>query len=234
MKKRAVAASFVLIVFSNSITAFIYFAGVDRQPVYLLGTVFVLCVLYWWARHSARLDRVELGLSASGWKRSAAIGVLVGCLLAIPPLVFLTFPFLLVEPARYREIQNLSLPGLLWRLGVELTIATALVEEVLFRGILQALFKRSLSTARALVATNTVFALWHLAVNAQTLQQNALALPFIPAALAQAIGYLGSLITVGIGGIVLSILRERTNHLAGSMVAHWVVVAAMTVAVYWQ
>jgi membrane protease YdiL (CAAX protease family) len=116
--------------------------------------------------------------------------------------------------------------------GVELTIATALTEEMLFRGVLQALFRRSLGTSSALIATNIVFALWHLAINALTLSQNAVALPFIPSAWAQVLGYLGSLIAVGIGGFILSILRERTNHLAASIVAHWVSVGAITVLVY--
>ncbi len=229
---RAIALTLVLLVLSNGISTFIYFARVDRQPVYFVWAGMMLVAAYWWARRSAQLDWSELGLSARGWQRSAAIGLLVGCLLALPALIFLAFPFLLAEPARYREIQDLGLPGFLWRLGIELTIATALTEEVLFRGILQALFKRFLNTARALVSTNIVFALWHLAVNALTLQQNVVVLPFLPTALAQAVGYLGSVITVGIGGLILSILRERTNHLAGSMVAHWVVVAALTMAVY--
>jgi membrane protease YdiL (CAAX protease family) len=152
--------------------------------------------------------------------------------LAIPLVIFLAFPFLLAQPVRYREIQDLDVIGLLWRLGVELTIATALTEEILFRGILQALFKRSLNTTQALISTNTVFALWHLVANALSAQQNALVLPLLPTAVAQIIGYLGSLIVVGIGGVVLSVLRERTNHLAGSIAMHWIVVAAMTILIY--
>jgi len=232
--RRAIGLSIALIVLSNGITAFIYLSGVDRQLVYFLWTVVVLAIVSWWARHSVRLGCAELGLCGRQWKRSAVIGALVGCLLAIPSVVFLAFPFLLAEPARYREIQDLGLLGLLWRLGAELTIATALTEEILFRGILQALYRRSLSTTNTLIATNVVFALWHVAANALTLQQNMVALPLIPGAVAQAIGYLGSLIAVGLGGMILSILRERTNHLAGSVVAHWVSVAAITILVYFR
>ena len=108
----------------------------------------------------------------------------------------------------------------------------ALPEEILFRGILQALYKRSLDTTRAILATNAVFALWHLVPSALSLQQNAVALPWVPAAASQAIGYLGSLVAVGIGGAALSLLREKTGHLAGSIAVHWVAVAAMTVMLY--
>jgi membrane protease YdiL (CAAX protease family) len=157
---------------------------------------------------------------------------LSGLGLAVPLVIFLAFPFLLAQPVHYREIQNLDVFGLLWRLGVELTVATALTEEILFRGILQALFKRSLSTTQALISTNVVFALWHLVINALSVKQNMLVLPLIPPVAAQVIGYLGSLIAVGTGGLILSILRERTNHLAGSIGMHWVTVAAMTLLVY--
>ena len=230
--RRAIGLSLALIVLSNGITASIYHTGVERRFVYFVWAVLVLATVLWWARHCARLTNEELGLGRKRWKRSVIIGGLIGCLLAAPSVAFLAFPFLLAEPVRYREIQSLNLAGLLWRLGAELTIATALTEEVLFRGILQALFKHALNTGRALIATNSVFALWHLAANVLTLQQNAVVLPFVPTVLAQTIGYLGSLLAIGIGGVILSILRERTNHLAGSIVAHWVSVAAMTVLVY--
>jgi membrane protease YdiL (CAAX protease family) len=230
--RRAIGLGIALIALSNGITVFIHHTGVDRPPVYFLWSIAVLAMAFGWARQSARLSFEELGLGGKQWKRSAAIGAVAGCLLAVPSVAFLAFPFLLAEPAHYREIQNQSLSGLLWRLGAELTIATALSEEILFRGILQALFNRALDTTRALIATNVIFALWHLAVNALTLQQNALVLPLIPTAFAQAIGYLGSLLAVGIGGVILSVLRERTNHLAGSITAHWVSVAAMTILVY--
>ena len=230
--KHAAALSLALVILSNGLTLFTYAAGVDRQLLYVPWAVVLLVAACFWARRAAHLSWTEIGLCGVQWKRTATIGTLTGFLLAAPPLLFLIFPFLLTEPARYREIQNLDAVGLLWRLGVELTIATALTEELVFRGILQALFKRSLSAIRALVATNFVFALWHLAINALTLEQNTLALPLIPTAVAQTVGYLGSLIVVGIGGVILSVLRERTNHLAGSIAAHWVSVAAMTIVLY--
>jgi membrane protease YdiL (CAAX protease family) len=230
--KQAVAFSLTLFFLSNGLALFIYAAGIDRQLLYVPWTVVVLTAALLWARGPGKLSWAEMGLSGRPWPRSALIGTLSGLVLAVPLLIFLAFPFLLSEPVQYREIQNLDVLGLVWRLGVELTIATALTEEILFRGILQALFRRSLNTTRALVSTNVVFALWHLVINALSLQQNMLALPLFPTVVTQVIGYLGSLIVVGIGGAILSTLRERTNHLAGSIAMHWVMVAAMTILIY--
>lgn len=230
--KQAVALSLALVLLSNGMALFIYATGVDRQLVYVPWALVLLTVVLWWARGSGRLSWAEMGLSGGEWRRSALFGTVSGLGLAVLVVIFLAFPFLLAQPVRYREIQNLDAIGLLWRLGVELTIATALTEEILFRGILQALFKRSLNTTRALISTNVVFAMWHLVINALSVQQNMLALPLIPTVAAQVVGYLGSLIAVGIGGLILSVLRERTNHLAGSIGLHWVTVAAMTLLIY--
>ncbi len=232
--KQAIVLSLVLVFFSNSLTLFIYATGIDRQLVYVPGTILLLMAAVWWAHRFNCLSWSEIGLSGKQWKRSALFGTLAGLGLAALLITFLAFPVVLAQPVRYREIQNLDTVGLLWRVGVELTIVTAFAEEVLFRGILQAFFKRSLNTTRALILTNIVFALWHLVTNALSVQQNDLALPWIPTIAAQVIGYLGSLVAVGIGGFVLSILRERTNHLAGSISMHWITVAAMTLVIYFR
>ena len=230
--KQSVALSLVLVLLSNSLALFIYAASIDRRFVYVPWALIVLTAALWWARGHNRLSWADIGLSEGSWRRSAVFGIVTGLGLAVPLVIFLAFPFLLSQPVHYREIQNLDVVGLLWRLGVELSIATALTEEILFRGILQALFKRSLNTTQAIISTNVVFALWHLVINALSVNQNVLVLPLIPTVAAQVIGYLGSLIVVGIGGLVFSVLRERTNHLAGSIGLHWVTVAAMTLLIY--
>ncbi len=232
--KRAWAFGLVLIFFSNALGLFIYSAGVNREAVYFAWSVVLLAASLWWARNRAHLTWADIGLGREGWRHSAAIGAICGLVLAIPLLLFLSFPAVLAGPVRYGEIQNLDALGLLWRIGVELTIATALTEEILFRGILQSLFNRSLSTTGALVATNLFFSFWHLWANFLSIQQNTIVLPFLPANVTQVPGYFGSLIAVGIGGFLLSILRERTHHLAGSIVTHWAAVAAITMLLYLQ
>ncbi len=231
--QQAIEFGVALVLFSNSFALFVQFTGIDRQMVYIPYALILLASALWWARGPNRLSWAEIGLLSEGnWKRSAASGILTGLVLAVPLVVFLAFPFMLAQPVRYREIQDLDVTGLFWRLAIEVSIATALTEEILFRGILQALFKRSLNTPQALISTNVVFALWHLAINAFSVNQNAMVLSLIPTVATQVIGYLGSLVVVGIGGLIFSVLRERTNHLAGSIVVHWVVVAAVTIVVY--
>ncbi len=229
--KPVLAFGLALVLLANGLTWSIHATGISRDLVYVPWSLLLLTAALWWSRASAGLTWADIGLAGGPWQRSAALGALGGLAVAVPLVPFLAFPFLLSQPVQYGEIQGLDLPGLFWRLGVELTLATALTEEILFRGILQALFKRSLSANWALISTNAVFALWHLAANALSLQQNPVALPFISPVAAQVLGYLGSLVAVGVGGLILSLLRERTHHLAGSIAMHWVAVAAMTLVV---
>ncbi len=232
--KEAFALSLVLVLVSNGMALVINETGIDRPLVYLAWALVLLLAVLWWARGPGGMSWTEMAVSGSDWRKSAAFGIVIGLGLAVALIVSMTFPFLLAGPIRYQEIEKLDALGLLWRVGVELTIATVLTEEILFRGILQALFMRSLSTNKALVSTSVVFALWHLTANALSVQQNAVALPLIPTAAAQVIGYLGSLVAVGIGGFLLSVLREQTNHLAGSVALHWVAVAGMTLLIYFR
>ena len=57
---------------------------------------------------------------------------------------------------------DVPLRSMLWRAVVVIPIATVLVEELLFRGVLLGLLQRVLSAGRALVACAVVFGLWHL------------------------------------------------------------------------
>ncbi len=229
--KRALAVSLILTLPSNGLGWLISTTGIDRAPAYFVWSVLLLLAALWWAHGPARLTWAEIGLG-NRWKPSAAVGLAAGLVLAVPLVAFLFFAPVLGGPVRYGEIQNLDAIGLLWRIGLEATIATALTEEILFRGILQALWKRALTKTRALIATNVVFCLWHLWANALSLQQNPVLLPFLSPEGSQALGYIGSLVAVGAGGLLLSLMRERTQNLAGSIVTHWAAVAAMTLAVY--
>jgi membrane protease YdiL (CAAX protease family) len=102
-------------------------------------------------------------------------------------------------------------------------LATSLFEELLFRGILQALAIRSWGVVRGVAWVSLAFALWHLVVNYRTIR--ATAVGHVPALfwLAQ----LAALIGVAAGSLVLSILRLRTGGLSAPVGFHWAVVVTM-------
>jgi membrane protease YdiL (CAAX protease family) len=230
--KHALILSACLILFSNGLALFLQLSGFDRQYFYVPLSVILLSAIYVWAKNVEGVPLRDIGLTRSGILRSVLIGSVVGLVTAGPALFFLIFPVLLDTPPNYAEIDRLSVVGFVWRVGVEATIATALTEEVIFRGVLHTLFARSLGIVRAVIATTIVFVLWHLASNALTLGQNSVTLPMLPSTVSQALGYLGSLLVVGIAGLVFSLVRIRTGSLVGSVMSHWVSVAAITIFLF--
>ena len=102
----------------------------------------------------------ELGLARASmrsglrWSLGVIVVVVVG--LAIAALVPATRSFL--EDDR----TQISFGSMLWQALVVIPIATVVVEELVFRGVLLGLFQRLFSPRRALVVCAVVFGLWHL------------------------------------------------------------------------
>lgn len=109
---------------------------------------------------AAAMSAGELGLAReavpSGLRWGLGVVAVIVAVLAVAVLV----PDLqeLLEDDR----ADVALRSMLWRAVVVIPIATVLVEELLFRGVLLGLLQRVLSAGRALVACAVVFGLWHL------------------------------------------------------------------------
>ena len=80
----------------------------------------------------------------------------------------LTLPLFLIVPTRWgrrlvadERVGHLSNPGLAYQVLLRIPLGTALVEEVVFRGVLFAIWQPS-GTVEAAVASSAVFGLWHV------------------------------------------------------------------------
>jgi membrane protease YdiL (CAAX protease family) len=124
------------------------------------GITLVLGVAVALVARSAAMTAAELGLAReavpAGLRWGLGVVAIVVAALAVAVLV----PSLrgLLEDDR----ADVPLRSMLWRAVVVIPIATVLVEELLFRGVLLGLFQRVLSAGRGLVACAVVFGLWHL------------------------------------------------------------------------
>ncbi len=160
----------------------------------------------------------DLGLRRSNLRPSLVLGTAIGLMMGLPGLVYVLFAAL-VPLSNAAGIREPATPGdmALFVFG-HLLIATAVVEELAFRGLLQAMFKPALGQTAALIATACSWAAWHLAVNAQTLTSiGGTHSPAIIAAI-----FLAQNLAVLLGGLLLGWLRERTGNLAGCILAHWI------------
>lgn len=195
---------------------------------YILGNLALMAALLFWARRWGGLSLAAIGLSRQRLLRSALQGGALAALVSVPVVLFFAFPLVVEEPIRYEAAEEMSVGGfLLWALLKE-PVGTALFEEVAFRGLLQARAVAALSLRRGIAATALAFALWHLVINYRTIQETNVADSPALAALAQ----VGSLAGLFLGGLFLSLLRHHTGNLAGPIVFHWLMVVAMTGALF--
>jgi len=104
-------------------------------------------------------------------------------------------------------------------------LGSALFEEVAFRGLLHAKLVRLLGAPTALVAGSWVFSAWHLVITWHNLRRSNLPPALFPFL------YGGALAALFGGGLVFGVLRQATGHIAGSVAAHWLMVASIVLAV---
>ena len=105
-------------------------------------------------------------------------------------------------------------------------LKTALPEELLFRGVLLALWARALSPLQALLVSSAAFGLWHLTVTWET----AGAVEPGGFIVLRAGTYAVLLGGLAVAGALFGLLREASGGLAGPAIAHWLAVAPVRVA----
>jgi CAAX protease family protein len=172
-----------------------------------------------------RLGPDALGLGRGRLGRGLAWGAVVGLLGAIPIRLFFAFPLVSRDAIAQPEFEGLSRARLLWLVGGQFFFGSAVFEEVAFRGLLHAKLVRLLGAGPALLVGSGVFAAWHLVITWYNLRRSNLPRALFP------LLYVGALAALFAGGLLFGLLRQATGHLAGSVVAHWLMVANIVLAV---
>jgi membrane protease YdiL (CAAX protease family) len=80
----------------------------------------------------------------------------------------------------------------------------------------------------AWLTSSAVFALWHVVISSRTVAESGV----VDAPAAVAAGVVVSLLGLFAGGLIFAYLRWHTRSIAAAAVAHWLIVALMTVAVW--
>ena len=189
--------------------------------------VFPAVVALVWARAFGLLPS-DLGLVWRTAPRSAALGLVVALGLALVSVVFLRLPILAAQPVAYNPLNALPLETVLLRAFFWMPIDTAIPEEIEFRGALLAGLRLQVTTRRAVILSAVVFTLWHLVIVSRTL----LATNFADEPLLLALGLVGALAAIFVGGVLFAILRLRTNNLAGSIICHWAFNTVLLIGIY--
>lgn len=178
----------------------------------------VLVGILLWATHRERLGPGELGLTRRGLGRSTLWGVTAGIAMAAPAALFFAFPLVVAQPVRYGGYTGLDAAALILVVIPRLLVTHALLEEVLFRGLVQRQAVLRLGTRKGIALTCGLFVLWHAVV-----AYHAVVGTNLPGTLPVPLLYVATAIPLAGAGLVFCLLRQSTGNLAGPIIAHWIV-----------
>lgn len=162
-----------------------------------------------WTSMGLRPDRAKRGLKVGG----AVIGIIVvgmAVAIAIPATR---------ELFRDERIIDNSVPWVLFQAFVRIPFATALYEEVLFRGIVFGMLVRRRSPLVAGVVTSLLFGLWHVLPTIQTLDTNPGGDMFT-GAIGITAAVLGTIAGTAVAGLGFLWIRLFANSTYASVLAH--------------
>jgi membrane protease YdiL (CAAX protease family) len=191
-------------------------------PVNLLATIGLLLL----ARR-INLTRSELGLERErvslGMRWGMAAALVVGAVVVAGAAIPASRP--LFDDARTAGIG----PGLLaYRALVRIPFGTVLLEEVAFRSVLLAAWRRAASLPVAVVGSSVIFGLWHVRPAIDLLVENDLAAD----GPARVLAVLGAVAGTTVAGIAFCWLRIRSGSLLAPVLAHLTANSLATVLSY--
>jgi membrane protease YdiL (CAAX protease family) len=192
--------------------------GLSQSPLEGLNGahLFVLVGCLAWAV-LGRASLNELGMGKQHLRTSLAWGAVAGTILSLLARVGLALPWIRHQfqpPPEWAAIRRADLVRFL--LGPML-VGSAVLEEVAFRGLLQAKLGESLGGQRGIVVGSLTFAAWHTVIAWFNLSRCGLSHVALPAA------YAGALAGLFVFGGLLGVLRQTTGHIGGGILVHWMV-----------
>jgi membrane protease YdiL (CAAX protease family) len=156
---------------------------------------------------AARLTRDDVGLSRDALPAGVRVGLL--SVLVVGVVVAVGVTALGGDSSLIGEYVGRSTGDVLMQTLVEIPVATVVLEEFAFRGVLGALFHRIVSPWRAVTATSLLFGLWHVPGAWAGLQLGAVA------------GVLGVVAATTTAGIAFQLMKDGTRSLVAPGLAHW-------------
>jgi membrane protease YdiL (CAAX protease family) len=173
----------------------------------------------WWAGLSTR----ELGLDRANARAGLRLGLVAAAVVAavviIGAVVFSTFGTI------DDSCVEISFQAMMLRVLVIIPIATAVVEETIFRGVLYGLLRRRCTVVAAAAIDAVLFGLWH--VYPAWLDTSGTAV-----GVGRGATVAGTFVATTTAGLVLTWLRQRSGHLLAPILAH-AASNSVTFAVAW-
>jgi membrane protease YdiL (CAAX protease family) len=220
----AIAATAAVVAYGNTISSL---PGERRADILLWANAGATVAAVSFAAGAGGLRLGDLGLGIN--TRNILVGIAIGGALSIPVMLFVILaPLITGDTVQAHGIEHLSLADLAWRVGVRVPLGTALVEELLFRGVLFALWLRAAGVHTAVVATAVAFGLWHCVISFDTVSSSGV----VSSPAMVGLSYAITLVGLTAGGVFFALLRWRTGSIAAPLVFHWTFNAIAAIAVW--
>jgi membrane protease YdiL (CAAX protease family) len=178
------------------------------------------------ARH-AGCSRSDLGIGAEDAGRGLRVGLgaaaLAGGAVGLGAVLPATGRFF-----NDRRVVDVGRAEAAYHLAVRIPLATALAEELLFRGVLLALFRRRRSATAAVLWTSLLFGAWHVLPTIDHYQGNPASDLVADPARGRRLAVLATTLSTAGAGAGFAWLRLRSRSLLAPVLAH----AALNVSAY--
>lgn len=153
--------------------------------------------------------------------------ILPGFLVAVAAtiiIIMVTLFISVIPPLRHYFLGNnlakASGKLIAFEAAIRIPFGTALVEEILFRGVLFGLFLVHYNAATAIIASAIIFGFWHIFPTINSLERNKVMAAKMKGLKARKTGaVMGTVIITGFAGLIFGWLRL----IAGSIIAPWLV-----------
>lgn len=193
----------------------------NDNKFFIITGLYIASILSW---KLSKLSLGEIGLSSSK--------IVAGLKLALPIslVVFVGgFIIFLVNPNIFADQRyNQDLTTLILSILVVIPLWTVIIEELIFRGLLLALFSRIYSKRIAMVLSAILFGLWHV-FSAYFINISGAGLPFeTPKTLI----ILGVVIATSLAGWLLAWLRLKSDSLVVPILVHWSINSTAVIMAY--
>lgn len=204
----ALSLSVLVVVYNNLINQWRPFHGAAYVPANLVFTGAISLV----AAGGLELSSAEMGLSGDVTDAAVSLGAVALFGIAAFGFARSRHAHLIVD----RRVVDLEGGGLAWYVLVRIPLGTAVAEEVVFRGVLFAVWREEVSTLLAAVAASVAFGLWHIAPTILGVRIND------PRSSARklATAVTGAVLLTTIAGMALTWLRLRSGGLIAPIVLH--------------
>lgn len=105
--------------------------------------------------------------------------------------------------------------------AIRIPLGTALIEEILFRGVLLGLLLQHHSTLTALGISAIIFGLWHIFPTINTLESNDNLSALQAKKARQASSIVGAVVVTTVAGLLFGWLRIIANSIIAPWIVHW-------------